>query len=175
MIRYARSDAFNPKGTVKISTGVQNGWQETVKAGDSGYDNLPLGTYQLDVARAITGKNELIWKTRKMPADVRSKPQAVVPWQGGMGYFAEPQGRFTLYVGDSKLIDIPAISQHDAEWTSADKSAALAYVRDTATAEYGTFTLTLSSTMVTPGEPLLLRVVGSESNSRRWFGVFRTW
>lgn len=175
MIRYARSDAFNPKGTVKISTGVQNGWQETVKAGDSGYDNLPLGTYQLDVARAMTGKNELIWKTRKMPADVRSKPQAVVTWQGGMGYFAEPQGRFTLYVGDSKLIDIPAISQHDAEWTSADKSAALAYVRDTATAEYGTFTLTLSSTMVTPGEPLLLRVVGSESNSRRWFGVFRTW
>ena len=28
---------------------------------------------------------------------------------------------------------------------------------------------------VTPGEPLLLKVVGSESNSRRWFGVFQTW
>jgi len=28
---------------------------------------------------------------------------------------------------------------------------------------------------VTPGEPLLLKVVGSESNSRRWLGVFQTW
>lgn len=49
-----------------------------------------------------------------------------------------------------KVIDIPAISDRDAEWASADKSVTLRYVRDTATAEYGTFTLTLPSAMVTP-------------------------
>jgi hypothetical protein len=43
MIRYARSDAFNPKGVVKMMTGSQNGWQETVKTGDSGHDDLPAG------------------------------------------------------------------------------------------------------------------------------------
>jgi hypothetical protein len=57
MIRYALSDAFNPKGVVKLMTGSNNGWQETVKAGDSGYDNLPVGVNQIDVARPMAGKN----------------------------------------------------------------------------------------------------------------------
>lgn len=175
LIRYARSDAFNPQGIVKAATGNQNGWQETVRAGDSGHDDLPLGVNQIDVARAMSGKNELVWKTRPMPADARAKPQTAVTWLGGMGYFAEPQASFALFVNDDKVIDIPAISESDAEWASADKAVTLRYVRDTATAEYGTFTLTLPSARVTPGEPLLLKVVGSESNSRRWFGVFQTW
>jgi hypothetical protein len=34
--RYARSDAFNPKGEVKCLAAGNNGWQETVKAGDGG-------------------------------------------------------------------------------------------------------------------------------------------
>ncbi len=175
MIRYARSDAFNPKGAVKLMTGALNGWQETVKAGDSGYDGLPLGVNQLDVARATAGKNELVWKTRPVPEDVRAKPQYTVAWQGGMGYFAEPQGSFALYVNDEMMFDIPVISERDAEWFNADKTASLKYVRDTATLEYGTFTLTLPSSKVTPGKPLQLKIVGSDSNSRRWFGVFQTW
>ncbi|MDD4737125.1 MAG: hypothetical protein PHP44_13590, partial [Kiritimatiellae bacterium] len=162
MIRYARSDAFNPKGIVKAATGNQNGWQVTVRAGDSGHDNMPVGVNQIDVARAMSGKNELVWKTRPMPADARAKPQTAVTWLGGMGYFAEPQASFALFVNDEKVIDIPAISESDAEWASADKSVTLKYVRDTATAEYGTFTLTLPSARVTPGEPLLLKVVGSD-------------
>jgi hypothetical protein len=92
-----------------------------------------------------------------------------------MGYFVEPQGSFALYVNDEKAIDIPAISEKDAVWSNADKTVSLKYVRDTTTAEYGTLTLTLPSSKVTPGKPLLLKVVGSDSNSRRWFGVFETW
>ena len=106
---------------------------------------------------------------------MQSKPQATLSWLGGMGHFAQPAGSFALYVGDEKVIDIPAISDRDAEWTSADKSVTLKYVRDTATAEYGEFTLTLPSSKVQPGKPLLLKVTGSDSNSRRWFGVFQTW
>jgi len=48
-------------------------------------------------------------------------------------------------VATRRVIDIPAISDRNAEWTSADKSVTLKYVRDTATAEYGAFTLTLPS------------------------------
>jgi len=175
MVRYVRSDAFNPKGVVKLLTGAQNGWQETVKAGDSGHADLPAGANQLDVARATAGKNELVWKTRPMPDDARAKPQVAVVWQGGMGYFAEPQGSFALYVNDEKVLDIPAISEQDAVWHSTDKSVSLRYVRDAATAEYGTFTLSLPSSKVMPGQSLVLKVVGSDSNSRRWFGVFQMW
>lgn len=168
-------EAPNPKGVVKQMPTMRNGWQETVKAGDSGCDSLPPGVTQLDVARAMAGKNELIWKTRPVPEGARAMPEYAVVWRGGMGYFAEPQGRFALYVDGTKVIDIPAISERDAEWFSADKTARLTYVRDPSTAEYGTFTLTLPSSKVTPGKTLLLKAVGSDSGIRRWLGVFQTW
>ena len=173
LIRYARSDAFNPKGFVKLTLGTQNGWRKTIRAGDFGHDTLPQGVNQLDVARALKGKNELAWETNPAPDDVRMKPEYAVVWQGGMGYFAEPQGTFALYVNDEKALDIPLISEKDAAWFNADKTVSLKYVRDTATAEYGTLTLTLPSTKVQPGKPLRLKVVGSDSNSRRWFGIFQ--
>jgi hypothetical protein len=175
MIRYARSDAFNPAGKVKLTFGTQNGWQKTIRAGESGHDMLPQGVNQLDVARAMKGKNELVWETKPAPEKVREKPEYAVVWQGGMGYFAEPQGSFVLYVNDEKALDIPAISETDAVWVNADRTVRLSYVRDTTTAEYGTLTFTLPSSKVTPGKPLQLKVVGSDSNSRRWFGVFETW
>ena len=48
MIRYARSDAFHPKGVVELASGAHNGWQCTISAGDSGHDHLPPGVTQLD-------------------------------------------------------------------------------------------------------------------------------
>jgi hypothetical protein len=175
LIRYARSDAFNPKGEIAIpqTRATQNGWRKTITAGDTGRDNLPPGTTQLDVARAMKGKNELIWETAVAPADVREKPQFSVSWQGGMGYFAEPPGSFELYVNGRKVLDIPAISQQDATWSNADKTVSLRYERDRGTEEYGLLTLTLPSSAVTPGKPLQLKVIGSDSGSRRWFGVFQ--
>jgi hypothetical protein len=176
LIRYARSGAFNPKGEVKLLGGGCSGWQETVKAGDGGgVVTLASGTAQLDVARAMAGRNELVWKTCPLAEDAHSRPLASVSWLGGMGYFSQPAGSFALFVGGQKVIDIPALSDRDAEWTSADRSVTLKYVRDAATAEYGAFTLTLPSSMGEPGQPLLLKVVGSASNSLRWFGVFQTW
>ena len=175
LIRYAQSDAFHPKGEVALKIETGNGWQKTIHAGDSGMDNLPLGTSQLDVARAMKDKNELRWETHPAPANVREKPTYSVSWLGGMGYFAEPAGTFTLFINDEKAIDIPVISEIDAVWTNADNTIQLKYVRDTSTLEYGTLTLTLPSSQVIPGQPLRLKVVGSESGSRRWLGVFETW
>ena len=174
MIRYVRSDAFNPKGEVRLVFSSPNGWRKTISAGDTGTDNLPLGTKQLDVARALKGMHELVWETRPVPLNARETPEYAVTWQGGMGFFAQPQGSFTLYVNGAKAIDIPAISREDATWTNGDGTIRLKYVRDTSTDEYGRLTLTIPSAMVTLGKPLRLKVVGSDSNSRRWFGVFQT-
>lgn len=180
--------AAEPDGKGDLSTGVievntatfnrprtSNGWQKTILAGDSGRNKLPPGVSQIDVARAMKGKNELVWETFPASGNVREKPEYTVEWQGGMGYFAEPQGSFTLYVNDEKVLNIPSISQTDAEWKCGDGSVRLKYARDVTTAEYGTLTLTLPSSKVAPGKPLRLKVVGSESDSLRWFGVFQTW
>jgi hypothetical protein len=175
LIRYARSDAFNPKGEITLALERRNGWQKTISAGDSAQDNLVPGATQLDVARAMKGQNELVWETLPAPANVRQQPAYEVSWLGGMGYFAQPPGSFTLYVNDEQALEIPAISERDAAWQNADKTITLKYVRDLDTAEYGTLTLTLPSAKVAPGQPLRLKIIGSDSNSRRWFGVFQTW
>ena len=177
LIRYARSDAFEPRGEMVLpagAAGAPNGWLRTLKAGDYGHDNLPTGCLQLDVARAMAGKNELVWETQPTPGNLRDKDFFSVNWLGGMGYFAEPQGAFALYVNDEKLIDIPTISEQSTAWFSADKSASLKYERDPTCPEMGLLTLSLPSAKVAPGRSLRLRVTGSDSNSRRWFGVCET-
>ena len=177
LIRYARSDAFNPQGEIELATasvGAPNGWLRTLKAGDYGHDNLPVDCLQLDVARAMEGKNELVWETQPAPASARDQAVFSLKWQGGMGYFAEPQGAFALYVNDEKMLDIPAISEANAVWSSADKTVSLKYERDTSCPEMGLMTLSLPSAKVTPGKSLRLKVTGSDSNSRRWFGVCET-
>lgn len=174
LIQYARSDAFNPQGQIELSaiSGVKlNGWMKTLKAGDSGQDYLPLGALRLDVARAMKGKNELVWETQPTPMNVRQQKVFAIAWQGGMGYFAEPPGTFALSVNDEKVLEIPAISEQDAEWFSADRTVSLKYARDLSRPEMGLLTLSLPSTKVVPGTSLRLKVTGSESSSRRWFGV----
>jgi hypothetical protein len=42
-IQYARSDAFNPTGTVKLALDLPTGWQRTIVVGDTGHDHLPPG------------------------------------------------------------------------------------------------------------------------------------
>jgi hypothetical protein len=174
LIHYARSDAFNPQGEISleaVSAFRSNGWRKTLKAGDYSSDNLPEGCARLVVARAMKDKDELIWDTRPAPGNVRDQKMYSIKWQGGMGYFAEPEGSFVLYVNDEKLIEIPAISEQNAVWFSADKTVSLKYERDNSYMEMGFLTLSLPSSKVTPGVPLHLKVTGSDSKSRRWFGI----
>lgn len=176
LIRYAQSDRFDPRGTIlTLATApAPNGWSKTLKAGDVGYDHAPLDGVQLDVARAMRGGNELIWETQPVPANAHNQEVFAITWEGGMGYFAEPQGAFALYVDDAKVIDIPAISESDTIWSNADRTVSLKYERDNTRPEMGRLTLSLPSSSVTPGKPLRLKAVGSDSNSRRWFGVWQT-
>lgn len=173
MIRYARSAAFDPKGEIAMPANP-NGWRKTVAAGDSDQNNMPVGCVQLDVARAMKGKNELIWETQPAPSDVRARANFAVTWKGGMGYFAQPPGSFTLFVNDRQILDIPAISEQSATWSNADQTVSLKYERDPSIPEGGLLTLSLPSTNASPGQPLRLKVIGSDSNTRRWFGVFQT-
>ena len=173
LIRYAQTDAFNPQGRIDSlpMSAVPNGWQRTLKAGDVGHDYLPTNGRQLDVARAMKGQNELVWETQPVPANAREQDLVSVTWEGGMGYFSELQGTFVLYVNDEKMLDIPAISEQSTTWHNPDRTISLKYERDPARPEMGLMTLSLPSAQVTPGKPLRLKVTGSDSNSRRWFGV----
>ena len=94
LIRYVQSDAFHPQGEVVLpaTSASLNGWQRTLKAGDVGHDYLPANGLQLDVARAMQEKDELIWETRPVPRNAHDRKEFSVAWEGGMGYFAEASG-----------------------------------------------------------------------------------
>jgi len=68
-----------------------------------------------------------------------------------------------------KVIDIPEIVWEDHEWKGG--GCTLRYKRDTATDELGIFTLTVPSSMLTPGKPATLGVTAEDKNSRRWLTV----
>jgi hypothetical protein len=175
LIRYAQSPAFEPKGEI-LDLGLfkaPNGWLRTLKAGDTGRQHPPVNAQQMAVARGMKGNNELVWETHPVRLEA-GKNECFITWEGGMGYFAEPETSFQFYVNDRKLIDGISITDQSTTWQNAEKTADLHYERDDSRPEMGRFTLELPAEMVTPGQSLRLKIIGSESNSRRWMGVWET-
>ena len=148
-----------------------NGWGRTVRAGDS-TDNpgdVMEGYSRMAISRARAGQTELVWDTLPVPPDVRTRPTYEFSFAGGMGYPQQPQAAFTLSLNGKKIIDIPQIVWQDHEWKGG--GCTLRYVRDVATDELGTFTLTVPSALLVPGQPATLGVTAESKSSRRWFAV----
>ena len=143
-----------------------NGWAKTLAFGDANTDDGP----RLCVARGMAGKNTLEWQTKPLPADLRNKPTFAISWAGGLGYPGQPVTTFTLSLNGKTLFEIPGAVWEDTKWNK--NGCALSYVRDSATKEYGVFALTMPSELLEPGQPVTLKVTGSNSNSLMWMGVF---
>ena len=170
MIDYVRSDAFAPMSEhVMPRVLPQNGWGKTVKAGDRSTWPGPMGEMKLALARGTVGREELVWETKPVPADVQSKPTFGIRFFGGQGFVAEPPVSFTLFVNGEKAIDIPNISLVSKVWKQGVFT--LDYVREKTTDEYGLYTLTVPSAKLFPGKPVTLRVVAKPNRSRQWFAV----
>ena len=172
LIDYAASDRFAPKSSVEMTSRPHlNGWGRTVRAGDS-TDNLRdvmEGYSQMVISRALAGQTELVWETQPVPPTVRAKPTFDITFAGGMGYPQQPQAAFALSLNGKKVIDIPEIVWKDHEWKGG--GCTLRYKRETSTDELGIFTLTVPSSMLTPGKPATLSVTAEDKGSRRWFAV----
>ena len=115
-----------------------------MKAGDVGTTTCRPDGLQLDVARAMKGKDELVSETRPVPQHAHDHKQFSIAWEGGCN-FAEHPGTFALWVSHENSIEIPAISEQSTAWFNADKTVSLKYDRDTTRPEMGLLTLTLPS------------------------------
>lgn len=170
MVAYAKSEAFVPVGEVSVTCPKPlNGWARTLKAGDHGNFNGPYGAAVTSVARGTDGMTELMWETKSVPADVRTRKTFDFVFYGGQGYLAQPPVAFALYVNGEKAVDIPAVSLESKTWRQ--NGFVLGYTRDSETMECGWYTLTVPTEKLTPGKPATLRVVATVNRSRRWFSV----
>lgn len=170
MIDYVRSPAFKPKSVHAMPCiPPLNGWSKTLKAGDRATWSGPKGEMRLAISRGLTEQTDLVWETKPVPVDAKKGATFDIRFFGGQGYVQQPPVSFALYVNGEKAIDIPEVTLKDRTWQQ--NGYALQYVREAATEEYGTYTLTVPTTKLVPGKSVELKIVAAPNNSRRWFGI----
>ena len=193
-IRYARSDSFQPKGTFDTADIALpfdpakleqiNGWSKMIETPGHVIYYSFMGQLPMDFVRQTDGKIPLRWLTEPAPDDVKNTDRFVFRFLAITGYESEPgDGKFSLYLRDpdrpqdqpAHLVDFDHTMQ-SARWSGMAGWANLDYkvIGNRANEDSsGIMELSLPSSLLTPGKPVELQVVGSASNSRRYFGVYR--
>ena len=185
-IRYASSDSFQPKGTFDpfaITMKLQiNGWSKITETPENTDYFSFIGQLPMNLVRQTDGKKPLRWLTAAAPDDVKNTDRFVFRFFAITGYETDPaDGKFSLYLSDPEkpqdepthLLDFDH-TMKSAKWSGMEGSVNLDYevlgnraYQDSS----GIMELSVPTSLLTPGKPVELKVVGSSSNSRRYFGV----
>jgi len=186
-IRYASSDSFQPKGTFDPS-GITlkleiNGWSKTTEAPEKTDYYSFMGQLPMNLVRQTDGKKTLRWLTAAVPDDVKNKDQFVFRFFAITGYETDPAGgKFSFYLSDPEkpkeepthLLDFDH-TMKSAKWSGMEGKVNLDYEvlgNRAGQDSSGIMELSLPASLLTPGKPVELKVVGSSSDSRRYFGIY---
>ncbi len=150
-----------------------NGWSETKKTSWRNPYPSFMGAINLVLARQLEGQNLLVWETEPVQHDIDRSQNYTFKWIAGFGQAEGPPGKFTLMLGNRKLVDFHAVYK-DTKWDSPDGKASLEYVQraETPMGSSGVMELTLPASLLNPGKPAELCVIGSEAGSIRWCGLY---
>jgi hypothetical protein len=184
-LAYVQSDRFQPAGKLDLKqaeadwelwaalTKRINGWAKTTKAFRRVAYPSYWGQRPMCVARQSDEEKLVAWLTQPVPADLGPATSYTFRWFAGLGWLAQPPGKFTLTLGERPLVDFDVVDR-DTTWTSPDGAVRLNYtLRDRAGQDNsGIMELTLPARLLTPGQPAELRVVPAQTGSRRWFGLY---
>lgn len=180
-IRYARSPQFQPQGLLDLNAAGKltavgmaiNGWSQTLHASEAEDYAFFNGENRMAIARQTDGTSTVAWKTKPAPTNADPSKPCTFTWVAGLGYTSEPSGKFTLFLGEQPLLDLD-VTGRDAIWHSADGKTTLKYTVKSANEQdsSGVMELTIPARLLKPGEAAELRVVGSATGSRRWFGLY---
>lgn len=149
-----------------------NGCAEVVSAAET----LPypswLGRLPMPYCRQSAGQERLVWRTAVLPAKLEATHTFRLPV--GMGFVSQPQGKFTLKVNGTTLLDYD-VSLTDRTWTSADGRTKMRYsVREANTEDSsGVLEIEVPSALLKPGQRAEFTVLGSASGNQRWFGIYQ--
>ena len=152
-----------------------NGWGNLISAPLSAPYHSPFGEYTIHIARALDGTQELVWETQDVPMGIDTGGTFAFRWVGATGYAAQPEGAFALYLGGTKLLDF-GLALTSTSWTGLGGACTLDYqvleVFSGGEDSAGIMTLTVPASLLVPGTPAQLRVVGSNAGSQRWTGIY---
>jgi len=185
-IKYARSRKFQSAGAIDAERlrltwqaltwpiGTLNGCQVILSASEQRPYTSFLGQLPLYLARQTDGRSHIRWKTAPVPVNVRADEHFNFKWAAGMGFANEPAGKFTLFLGKQALVDFN-VTLHDATWRGMSGKVLLEYTakKENGVDSSGLMNLTMPASLLSPGKPVILRVVGSATASQRWFGIYQ--
>ncbi len=155
-----------------VIAGSHGGLAEVLRWGGREPQLSWVGTVSMSYVRQLDGKGELEWRTEPVPADLDSNARHAFVFPAAMGYVSQPSGTFTLLLGGRELLDFE-VSLASRTWKNKEGSVTFSFAARASNAEdaTGLATLEVPARLLDPGKPAVLKVVGSNSGSRRWFGV----
>lgn len=168
------------KARAEFVKGGMNGLAQVVASVEA----LPyaswMGRLPMAYCRQSAGQERLAWRTAvvELSPQVRERNaggQSVVRFRlpAAMGFISQPQGKFTLKLNGRALLDFD-VTLTDRTWEAVDGRARLTYSVLEANSEDGNGVLIIevASTLVKDSAAAEFEVIGSASNSQRWFGVY---
>ena len=170
---------FDPAKLEKI-----NGWSKIIEAPENTAYYSFMGQMPMGFVRQTDGKAPLRWLTTPAPDDVKKTDRFVFRFLAITGYESEPaSGKFSLYLSDPKkpqdkpthLLDFDHTLK-SAKWSGMAGWANLNYevIGNRAGEDSsGIMELSLPTSLLIPGKPVELKVIGSPSNSKRYFGIYQ--
>jgi hypothetical protein len=140
-------------------------------------DRLPypswLGTLAMPYCRQTQEQSKLAWETLPVPADLKSDSTYQFRLAAGMGFASQPSGKFELRLNEKPVLEFN-VSLTDRSWQSADAKVKMSYtvMENNAEDSNGVLLIEVAGSLLTPGKAATFEVIGSPSNSQRWFGVY---
>ena len=189
-IRYASSDKFAPTGTVdidkykvkaeenrKVSREI-NGFSYIISEGlqAAGYPSH-LGTLDVYTARQTDGTSEVSWQTKPVDPEEIKDGRYTFTWVGVTGWREEPAGGdFGLFLNGREILRFEVVFE-SKQWRGDGGQIILDYdvkgfTRSDKKDSCGVMHLTVPASWLKPGEPAELKVVGSATGSKRFFGIY---
>jgi putative membrane-bound dehydrogenase-like protein len=155
-----------------LSTGC-NGLGKILTAAD----RLPypswLGTLPMPFCRQSQDQSRLLWQTLPVPADLNSNATYQFRLAAGMGFISQPSGKFELRLNDKPMLEFN-VAITDRSWQSADGKVKMSYtvMENNPEDSNGVLLIEVAGSLLTPGKAATFEVIGSSSNSQRWFGIY---
>ncbi len=151
------------------------GWAATIAGETLGYHSpYPDATTAL-LSRATDGKMAVEWETQSVPEGF-SAPFATFVWMSGLATFKGGHAFALSLDGKPFLSFRTGKDASERAWqVRGPEGSSLAFkttLVDQFQELFGFMFLTVPRSMLTPGKPLRLKVVGEEAGSNDWFMVF---
>jgi putative heme-binding domain-containing protein len=128
-----------------------------------------MGRQPLAYCRQSAGQERLVWKT---PPSQVAGARALFRLPAAMGFISQPRGKFTLKVNGGSSLEFDA-TLTDHTWETPDGRLRMNYAVREANSEdsNGVLLIDVSQELLT-GKNAEFEVIGSSSNSQRWFGIY---